>query len=287
MSDPKPLLPCPFCGKAMMLRGALWPSEGDRDAVIHAEPTDCPLYDFANDTFDGSIVEVWNHRASPTAQTGEAVAWLYDFVDVMTGDTIQRVSIREQPPSIRRVSNVRPLYTHPAPAVPDAVEADLLAEGNAWYSAVQLEEIKLAVSTEIRRAVAWLDQHEWEKARLRLQCASAALAASPAPVPDAVEALRQIRKLSGLDDALSEGANALVMSRMADIHQHADAALAASHMPVGDGYEPYLWQCKDYADGWITYTDREEALAYQRDTGCLLRITYRPLAASTGEAGRG
>jgi len=45
-----------------------------------------------------------------------------------------------------------------------------------------------------------------------------------------------------------------------------------------DGFTPYLWQCKDYADGWISYADKEEALAYQRDTGCLLRITYRPVA---------
>jgi hypothetical protein len=42
--------------------------------------------------------------------------------------------------------------------------------------------------------------------------------------------------------------------------------------------QPFLWECKDYADGWIRYFDEEEALAYQRDTGCALRITYRPAA---------
>ena len=67
MSKTDELLPRPFCGKAMMLRGALWPSEGDRDAIIHAAPTDCPLYDFANETFDRSIVEVWNRRAAQPA----------------------------------------------------------------------------------------------------------------------------------------------------------------------------------------------------------------------------
>jgi len=50
----------------MMLRGALWPSEGDRDAIIHAAPTECPMGDFSNDTFDESIIEVWNRRASPS-----------------------------------------------------------------------------------------------------------------------------------------------------------------------------------------------------------------------------
>jgi len=61
------LKPCPFCGKAMMLRGALWPSEGDTDAVIHAEPTECPMYDFCDGTADGSIVERWNTRPAPAA----------------------------------------------------------------------------------------------------------------------------------------------------------------------------------------------------------------------------
>ncbi len=41
--------------------------------------------------------------------------------------------------------------------------------------------------------------------------------------------------------------------------------------------EPYLWQCKDYANGWIDYFNEAEALAYQRDTGCAMRITYRAL----------
>lgn len=43
--------------------------------------------------------------------------------------------------------------------------------------------------------------------------------------PDMYEALKAIRELSGLDHWIS-GASAAVMSRMADIHQHSDAALA-------------------------------------------------------------
>lgn len=57
------LLPCPFCGGQMQFRQALWPSEGDTDAVIHAAPTNCPLSDFSNDTFDGSVIPAWNTRA--------------------------------------------------------------------------------------------------------------------------------------------------------------------------------------------------------------------------------
>lgn len=60
---PPALLSCPFCGAAVMPRWALWPSEGDRDAIIHAEPTDCGLIDFSDGTFDESIAEKWNTRA--------------------------------------------------------------------------------------------------------------------------------------------------------------------------------------------------------------------------------
>lgn len=54
------LKPCPFCRKPMMLREALWPSEGDTDAIIHADKTDCPMFGFGDGSADGSIVEKWN-----------------------------------------------------------------------------------------------------------------------------------------------------------------------------------------------------------------------------------
>ena len=46
----------------------------------------------------------------------------------------------------------------------------------------------------------------------------------------------------------------------------------------------FCWECKDYADGWIRYFDEHEALAYQRDTGCALRVTYRPAPAQPDNA---
>lgn len=54
------LKPCKFCSKTMMLRSALWPSEGDADAIIHADPTDCPMLGFSDGSADGSIIEKWN-----------------------------------------------------------------------------------------------------------------------------------------------------------------------------------------------------------------------------------
>lgn len=102
-----PLLPCPFCGKAMMLRGALWPAEGDRDAVIHAGPTDCPLYDFANDTFDGSIVEVWNRRAALSHQAAR-IAELIAADEVRVRDisrlTVERDASRAECEGLRAAS---------------------------------------------------------------------------------------------------------------------------------------------------------------------------------------
>lgn len=63
MNDEPSLLPCPFCGGAVKFRQALWPAEGDSDAVIHAASTDCPMAVFNNDTADQSIIERWNTRA--------------------------------------------------------------------------------------------------------------------------------------------------------------------------------------------------------------------------------
>ena len=60
MGDEPSLLPCPFCGGAVRRRDALWPAEGDSDAVIHAEPTDCPLQVFSDGTWGGSVYGRWN-----------------------------------------------------------------------------------------------------------------------------------------------------------------------------------------------------------------------------------
>lgn len=87
------LLPCPFCGKAMMLRGALWPSEGDRDAIIHAEPTDCPLSHFSDDTFDESIIDRWNRRASRAADEARIRAEAAQITPEMIEDGILALNL--------------------------------------------------------------------------------------------------------------------------------------------------------------------------------------------------
>lgn len=99
------LKPCPFCWKAMLLRGALWPSEGDRDAIIHAVPTDCPLPQFSNDTFDGSIVEVWNRRAINSAMPPD-VARLVDAA-IRSADYISERLVAGKRPTISDTEDLR------------------------------------------------------------------------------------------------------------------------------------------------------------------------------------
>jgi hypothetical protein len=71
------LKPCPFCGGAMQPRHALWPSDGDTDAVIHAEPSECGLAGgFSIGTADNgaSVAAAWNRRSTPAegAQSQDA-----------------------------------------------------------------------------------------------------------------------------------------------------------------------------------------------------------------------
>ena len=46
--------------------------------------------------------------------------------------------------------------------------------------------------------------------------------------------------------------------------------------------EAFLWECKDYADGWIAFRKQSEALEYQDQTGCLVRIYFRPVYIPKG-----
>ena len=84
------LLPCPFCGGEMQHRYALWPTEGDRDAIIHNVPggTSCPIEGaFSIDTFDNgvSVAEAWNRRASPSPAGGVQGALLDQIEEALTG----------------------------------------------------------------------------------------------------------------------------------------------------------------------------------------------------------
>lgn len=94
------------------------------------------------------------------------------------------------------------------------------------------------------------------------------------------EALRRIEGLDSHIDATPRGDRKVIGGEFAQI---ARAALSGS----GSSWRlvPYLWQCKNYADGWLSFANEDEAQAYQRDTGCAVRITYRPLPAAPQQGG--
>lgn len=63
MTEALSLAPCPFCGGAMQFRKALWPSDGNTDAIIHAEPTECGMPAFDIGSTDEGVIAAWNRRA--------------------------------------------------------------------------------------------------------------------------------------------------------------------------------------------------------------------------------
>lgn len=80
------LAPCPFCNGGMQFRKALWPSDGNCDAVIHAGPNECGLVEFADGSIDESVIGKWNARFRPvTAGAADAprlpAGWLNDQLD--------------------------------------------------------------------------------------------------------------------------------------------------------------------------------------------------------------
>lgn len=56
------LEPCPFCGEDVMFRKALFPSDGNVDAIIHHSPTNCGMGVFSTDTTDESVIDDWNNQ---------------------------------------------------------------------------------------------------------------------------------------------------------------------------------------------------------------------------------
>lgn len=115
--------------------------------------------------------------------------------------------------------------------------------------AVENERLKVELASANERSRMLLDAKNHWKSRTE---ASAA-----------VKVLQEIRHLSRLDNALSDGANAAIMSRMADIHQHADAALTtepaapqvAEAVAWHRGEPPKPW-CDEWFIAMTTYGDR-------------------------------
>ncbi len=66
-----------------------------------------------------------------------------------------------------------------------------------------------------------------------------------------------------------DGSNQLGAGALAEALVPFIAALSTQQ-----GNEPVAWRCKDYADGWMLYQFRENAEAYQKETGCLMEPLF-------------
>jgi hypothetical protein len=82
----KSLLPCPFCQGAVQFRKALHICDGNTDAIIHAEPSNCGMAQFEDGSTDESIVAKWNTRSvnavPDLVKALEPFAQLIDLYDV-------------------------------------------------------------------------------------------------------------------------------------------------------------------------------------------------------------
>ena len=86
MTDPlrEALMPCPFCKHDVQFRKALWPSDGNADAIIHTESSNCGLVEFSDGSIDESIVSKWNTRAALAAPQPNPIT-----TDMSTRDEIE------------------------------------------------------------------------------------------------------------------------------------------------------------------------------------------------------
>lgn len=94
-----------------------------------------------------------------------------------------------------------------------------------------------------------------------VQCARRAFS-EHSPIPPAA-----VPFVNAIIDAISKG------------YTRPDPSEEVERLRIPEGIHAAVWECKDYADGWITYFDQQEAFAYQRETGCAMRITCRPARA--------
>lgn len=54
-----------------------------------------------------------------------------------------------------------------------------------------------------------------------------------------------------------------------------DLAYASQEYVSMEFEDIVAWECKDFADGWIRFTNIHAALAYQRETGCIMRPVWK------------
>lgn len=86
MTEELKLRECPFCRNDVQMRQALWPHDGNVDAIIHDHPTDCGLLTFSIGRTDEGVstAAAWNRRA-PSPELTQLVKAARIALGRMTG----------------------------------------------------------------------------------------------------------------------------------------------------------------------------------------------------------
>lgn len=97
--------------------------------------------------------------------------------------------------------------------------------------------------------------------------------ASETATPYLREAIQLAKEAKRLLDAYGESAplrnSAIAMMNELLAHEATPSATATPIEETEDSEGD--WQCKDYADGWLTFPTRKDAEKYQQQTGALMR----------------
>lgn len=58
------------------------------------------------------------------------------------------------------------------------------------------------------------------------------------------------------------------------LRNHTSSNIQSVLSEVANGFldNKTLYRCKDFADGWIPYLDKDDAIDYQEQTGCLTQV---------------
>ncbi|AKO59030.1 hypothetical protein V19_42 [Brucella phage V_19] len=141
------LEPCPFCSKTMMLRSALWPSEGDADAIIHADPTDCPMLGFSDGSADGSIIEKWDCSLSNEDDFPSDGSCVRCGSVPRNANGLCNTCLDED---AERIENTRPTPVTPVSPDADGKCGELVTVGYGYVNSLGELEYAHATSSEMR-----------------------------------------------------------------------------------------------------------------------------------------
>ncbi|OPE72569.1 hypothetical protein BEU27_30265, partial [Bacillus anthracis] len=129
------------------LRSALWPSEGDADAIIHADPTDCPMLGFSDGSADGSIIEKWDCSLSNEDDFPSDGSCVRCGSVPRNANGLCNTCLDED---AERIENTRPTPVTPVSPDADGKCGELVTVGYGYVNSLGELEYAHATSSEMR-----------------------------------------------------------------------------------------------------------------------------------------